>query len=352
MELVNISLFSGALGLDLGLEKAGIKLASVVDMDPDVIATIETNYKRKKVKPIILQRKLTLKNIKGTIKEIIDNIDLKYEKVILSGAPPCQPFTTVGKRKSFEDERSEGFLVFLKAIRLLKPDYFIIENVPGLLSVKPMEGKSENFFQIVMNECNRIGKTLNYNIDWKILDSVNFGGPQKRKRLFIIGSRDNIIPWPKKTHDIEGGKKAVNIRTVFKGIENHDHHSFGSEVISVLKLIPQGGDWRDLPVKVSKIHMKKAFFAKGGRTGFFRRLDYNKPSPTILGSPTAKATMLCHPVKNRPLSVQEYSAIQGFPKNWKFSGSIGKKYTIIGNATPIHLSYALGKEIKKQLSNA
>jgi len=107
-------------------------------------------------------------------------------------------------------------------------------------------------------------------------------------------------------------------------------------------LVPAGGNWRDLPESVVKNAMGAAYDAGGGKMGFYRRLNYEEPAPTLVTSPVQKATMLCHPKFTRPLSVREYAAIQGFPDTWEFAGSLGDKYRQIGNAVPIRLGYSLG----------
>ena len=95
--------------------------------------------------------------------------------------------------------------------------------------------------------------------------------------------------------------------------------------------------------------MKKAYYAKGGRSGFFRRLSFSRPSPTLLTSPVTKASSFCHPTQLRPLSVTEYARIQQFQINWKFVGSIEQQYRQIGNAVQLGLASAVGKVIFNSL---
>jgi DNA (cytosine-5)-methyltransferase 1 len=110
-------------------------------------------------------------------------------------------------------------------------------------------------------------------------------------------------------------------------------------------MVPEGGNWRDIPAEYQELAMGGAYFSGGGKVGFYRRLSYDQPSPTLVTSPVQKATMLCHPTKDRPLSVHEYARIQQFPDDWKFIGSANDKYKQIGNAVPCGLAEAVGKAI-------
>lgn len=110
-------------------------------------------------------------------------------------------------------------------------------------------------------------------------------------------------------------------------------------------MLKEGEDWRDLPEELQAEAMGGAIDSEGGRTSYFRRLKWNEPSPTLVCSPTQKSTCLCHPEQNRPLSIKEYARIQGFPDDWKFSGSVSSIYKQIGNAVPVKLAEAIGKTI-------
>jgi DNA (cytosine-5)-methyltransferase 1 len=119
-----------------------------------------------------------------------------------------------------------------------------------------------------------------------------------------------------------------------------------------MKYIPEGGDWRNLPTELHEEALKGAYDhagngKKGGRTGFYRRLSFSKPAPTLLTSPVYKSSVLAHPTENRPLSVKEYARIQGFPDNWLFFQKTTTKYRLIGQAVPVPLGRALAGHILK-----
>ncbi|MDL2273777.1 DNA cytosine methyltransferase, partial [Oscillospiraceae bacterium OttesenSCG-928-G22] len=124
-----------------------------------------------------------------------------------------------------------------------------------------------------------------------------------------------------------------------------DCASFSADRLEYLKLVPEGGNWRNLPDDLVEAAMGGAYKSGGGKVGFYRRLSYGQPCPTLVTSPVQKASMLCHPRHDRPLSVKEYAAIQQFPEDWVFTGSMIAKYKQIGNAVPIGLARALGKAI-------
>ena len=118
--------------------------------------------------------------------------------------------------------------------------------------------------------------------------------------------------------------------------------AFSEARLRYLQMVPEGGNWRDLPEDVAEQAMGGAYASGGGKVGFFRRLSYAQPSPTVVTSPVQKATMMCHPTQDRPLSVAEYTRIQPFPDEWIFAGSTAAKYKQIGNAVPVGLARAIG----------
>jgi DNA (cytosine-5)-methyltransferase 1 len=109
------------------------------------------------------------------------------------------------------------------------------------------------------------------------------------------------------------------------------------------RLVPEGKNWRSLPARLQRIALGGSWEAGGGKTGFYRRLAWGRPSPTITGRANSKGSALCHPEDDRPLSVRECAAIQGFPNDWKFFGAMNTQYMQVGNAVPVNLGSAIGK---------
>ena len=175
--------------------------------------------------------------------------------------------------------------------------------------------------------------------------------PQFRERFILIGSRDaEDIFLPVPTHFQTHQNAMYRWRTLgetIKDLENdvEECSSFSEDRIKYLQMVPEGGNWRNLPEDVVQSAMGGAYKSGGGKVGFYRRLSYSQPSPTVVTSPVQKATMMCHPTQDRPLSVKEYARIQQFPDDWVFTGTTASKYRQIGNAVPVGLAEAIGEAV-------
>ena len=222
-------------------------------------------------------------------------------------------------------------------------------KVKGLLSAKLKDenGKATetNVLDVVLEEIRR----LNYNTVYGLLDAVNYGVPQFRERFILIGSRNNekvFLPVP--THFQQHQRAENRWVTLGQAIRDleltpGECESFPESRLQYLRMVPEGGNWKDLPDAVKQAAMGGAYTSEGGKVGFYRRLSYAQPSPTVVTSPLQKATMMCHPTQDRPLSVAEYARIQQFPDSWKITGTLTEKYRQIGNAVPVGLARAVGE---------
>ena len=347
-----LSFFSGAMGLDIGLEKAGIDVILACESEKFIRETIKLNRPKIKV----------LEDINNySAKEIRKEAGLKSKEKIdlIVGGPPCQAFSTAGKRLSINENRGIVFIKYLELIKELNPTYFVIENVRGLLSVplkhvphdkrkgklktKEEKGGTLNF---ILNYLNNIG----YKVSFNLYNSANFGSPQIRERVIIIGNKKEKLPYLTPTHSQHGEfglKPWKTFKAAVKGLHNinHDYVKFPESRLKYYKKLKEGQNWRNLPLKLQKEALGNSYYLGGGKTGFLRRLGWNKPSPTLVTDPMMPATDLAHPVENRPLSIQEYKRIQEFPDDWKLAGSIRNQYKQIGNAVPVSLGKAIGKLI-------
>lgn len=352
-----ISLFSGAMGLDIGLTKAGLNVVIGQDFDKACVETMQANGHKALVGDI--------RNIPA--EELLQITGLtRGEPFLLCGGPPCQPFSTAGKRLGINDPRGSLFMDFIRMIDYIRPRFFIMENVKGLMSSPlkhiPIVERRKNYsgenndkvLNVILNEFSKLG----YKTVYGVLDAVNYGVPQFRERFVMIGSRDNEdIFLPRPTHfqlHQDDNYRWKTIRDAIFDLENDygECASFSSERLGYLKLVPEGGNWRDIPPEQIKGAMGGAYASGGGKVGFYRRLSYDQPSPTLVTSPVQKATMMCHPTQDRPLSIREYARIQQFPDDWIFKGTVAAKYRQIGNAVPIGLAYALGKAIISVANNS
>ena len=335
----SISLFSGAMGLDIGLEKAGIDIKLCQDFDESCYKTMLINGKNA---------------MTGDIREISSDTILeasgikKGEVFLICGGPPCQPFSTAGRRLGINDPRGSLFMDYVRMVNEIRPRFFVFENVKGLISIAVDKGgEPGEVLNIILAEFAKIG----YKTVHAVVAAVYYGVPQFRERLIIIGSRDSediFLPAP--THFQRHQLKEMRWRTLGETIKDLENNPgpfthFSEDRLKYLRMVPEGGNWRDLPKDIQPIAMGGAWESGGGKVGFYRRLDYSQPSPTVVTSPVQKATMMCHPVKDRPLSVKEYARIQQFPDDWKIEGTISNQYKQIGNAVPVGLAEAVGRAI-------
>ncbi len=345
-----ISLFSGAMGLDIGLEKAGLNVVIGQDFESSCVETMKANGHDV---------------LGGDIREISPEMLLELtglhtgEPFMICGGPPCQPFSTAGKRLGINDPRGSLFMDFIRMIDYIRPRFFVMENVKGIVS-SPLkhvstkervkddpEQKLGTVLDVILCEFNKLG----YKTVYGILDAVNYGVPQFRERFVLIGSRDNediFLPVP--THFQMHQNPDYRWKTVGEAIRDlestpGEYTPLSGDRKKYLHMVPEGGNWRDLPQEIIPVAMGGAYESGGGKVGFYRRLSYAQPSPTITTSPAQKATMLCHPKQDRPLSIKEYARIQQFPDDWKFTGTISAQYRQIGNAVPIGLAEAIGRAI-------
>ncbi len=341
-----ISFFSGAMGLDLGLEQAGLHIRICQDFDESCVKTIEANGKNAVLGDI--------RNIRP--EDILNKTGLKQgEPFLVCGGPPCQPFSTAGKRLGINDPRGSLFMDYIRMINYIRPRFFIMENVKGIMSSplksnldKPLDENSpKTVLDVILSEFNK----LEYKTVYGILDAVNYGVPQFRERFVLIGSRDYediFLPIPT-NFQMHQNKEMLWKTTgdAIKDLENNPGEcaSFSDERLQYLRMVPEGGNWKDLPKDILEKAMGGAYSSGGGKVGFYRRLSYSQPSPTVVTSPVQKATMMCHPTQDRPLSIKEYARLQQFPEDWNFVGTTSAKYRQIGNAVPVGLAKAIGKAI-------
>lgn len=345
-----ISLFSGAMGLDIGLAKAGLNIAIGQDFDAACVATMRANGHR------VLSG--DIRDINPT--DLLNQVGLEPgEPFLICGGPPCQPFSTAGKRLGINDPRGSLFMDFIRMIDYIRPRFFIMENVKGIMSAplkhvpiaerdaSDPEQKLGTVLDVILLEFQKLG----YKTVYGILDAVNYGTPQFRERFVLIGSRDHeeiFMPIP--THfqmHQDASYRWQTLRDSIFDLESScgECAAFSEDRLAFLKIVPEGGNWKDLPDDLQKKAMGGAYESGGGKVGFYRRLSYYQPSPTLVTSPVQKATMMCHPTQNRPLSIREYARIQQFPDDWIFMGTCAEKYRQIGNAVPVGLAEALGKVV-------
>ena len=350
-----LSFFSGAMGLDIGLEDAGINVLLACEIDNPSRKTIAFNDPNVGL----------IGDIRDySYEEILEYSNLsKNEDVdIIVGGPPCQAFSTAGKRMGFQDERGNVFLKYIDLIAHFKPKYAVIENVRGLLSSTfsiDLEDEITKQHKFNWNKTPSSSlfyikkklENIGYKVSFNLYNTANFGSPQIRERVVIICTKlDKAVPHLEPTHSSEKLFKLKKWKTFKEAVEGLnpnecDHINFSEKRLKYIEMLKPGENWRNLPLDIQPIAMGNSFLLGGGKTGFFRRLAWDKPSPTVVTHPAMPATELAHPTENRPLSVQEYKRIQEFPDEWIIKGKILEQYKQIGNAVPVGFGRAIGKAI-------
>lgn len=318
-----VSLFSGAGGMDLGFEKAGISIVASVDFDSHCKETFELNGRGKR---------FFHKTVAQFCKDDLPKLNRSRIDVVFGG-PPCQGFSTAGRRNA-RDPRNRLWRDFLGVVKLVRPKIVVLENVPGLAY-----GASSSVLKQIISALTALG----FNTHWEILDSAYFGVAQHRKRLILVGA----IP----TIDTDAILAPGNQRPIP-----------AKSVLGPLRKSPRLHN-HELPNNHPRVQARWSKLKPGETDPKFRRvrLDPNRPSPTIRagGQFSQKSNGLAHLGGFHPpfhyafprqLSVRETAALQGFPNSYKFSGTRTMAGRQVGNAVPVQLAYEIAKRVAKALS--
>ncbi len=382
-----VSLFSGAMGLDLGMEKTKrFELLACVEKVPAFCETIRQNHAAGRLPRDL---KVFERDISAfDPSELLDAIGLKPGEIdVVVGGPPCQSFSTAGKRRTTQDPRGTLLWHYLRFIRALQPKFFIMENVRGLLSAalrhraiagRPGKGGAPldpdempgSVLRAFAEELHA-STEASYHMDCFEVNAVNYGAPQLRERAIFIGNRFNaVVDFPDPTHGqaatgpspatgqaplfAPADRPRVPWRTLGEALQGlHDPEpvrmEFSPRKLQYLAMVPQGSNWRSLPVEIQKESMGTAWFAKGGRSGWWRRLSMDLPCPTLVTMPNHASTALCHPTEVRALTLREYARIQEFPDEWEFRGSPSEQFAQAGNAVPVRLGTVAGEVVAREM---
>lgn len=378
-----LSLFSGGMGLDVGLAKTGrFDLLGCVEKEPSFCATIRANQQAGRLGEKIRIVEADIKTVDARL--LREELGLAPGELdLLAGGPPCQAFSTAGKRASVEDPRGTLLWDYLRFVAEFQPKFFLMENVRGLMSAalkhRPIRERPEHGgFALEPDElpgsvvrlfCDDLQNVAdgNYHMDCFEVNAVNYGAPQIRERALFVGNRFNaVVDFPEPTHgteaddeqhlDLFGAKPGkllpwMTLRDAIGNLveENPEILDFSPRKKAYLEMVPEGSNWRSLPEAVQKESMGVAWLAKGGRSGWWRRLTFDLPCPTLVTMPNHASTALCHPVETRALSLREYARIQEFPDDWQFCGTTSEKYAQVGNAVPVRLAQVAGELIAGHL---
>jgi DNA (cytosine-5)-methyltransferase 1 len=321
-----IEVCAGGGGLSSGLIKAGFTPVLLNDNNSDCCKTLKHNHSHTNV-------------VFGSMEKVdysqyINRVDL------LTGGVPCQSFSQAGLRKGLDDPRGDLMMKFIEILEMVKPRTFMIENVKGLLTHN--DGKT---IQKIIDEINRNNL---YNVSYKCLDASKYDVPQKRERVFIVGvlkSMNRLFEFPAET------TRRIVLKDVLYDVPVSNGAKYTEEKINLFKMIPQGGCWVNLPENLQREYLGNSYNSGGGKRGILYRLSMEKPSLTLLCTPSQKQTERCHPLEERPLTLREYARIQTFEDSYEFIGSISSQYKQIGNAVPVELARHMGISLMRVLQD-
>lgn len=344
-----IDLFSGAGGMSTGAAMCGINVRYAVEMDAFAAATFALNHKN----ATLFDR--DIRKVKRRDFTALDG----NEPLVLFGGPPCQGFSTSNqKNRDSENVNNWLFREYVRLVREVRPDWVVFENVKGLI-----ETENGYFLDAVLKGFRSAGYATNH----FVLNSADYGVPQKRNRLFIIASLHGTkvdAPEPTATRhvtvaqafkdlpDLENGdtpdekeyatqartEYAKALRGALKKCSSNLVTNNAPHIVERYSHIPQGGNWENIPKNL----MKNYADVTRCHTGIYRRLKENEPS-VVIGN--FRKNMLVHPWKDRGLSVREAARLQSFPDSFKFAGSIGFQQQQVGNAVPPILAKAVFAKI-------
>ena len=353
MEKINvIDLFAGVGGLSYGFaHNENFEIIMANEYDPDIAKAYSLNH------PSV---EMVNCDIKDLTAEIIKKHTGGKKIDLLVGGPPCQSYSTLGKRQM--DDRANLFKEYCRVLTIVQPKAFIFENVTGLLS---MQGGK--LFPLIQEEFKKLG----YNLKHQVLNAANFGVPQFRERVILVGTKEeNTFIYPEPTHgDLLLGKPFVTVcdalsslpilksgessKAYLSGpqnefqrfvqdteiIEENDAPNNGAHLIRIMEALPDGGDKNDLPEDIRP---------KSGYGNTYAKMWWHRPAPTITRNFACPSSSRCiHPRDSRAMTTREGARLQSFPDSYKFYGSRQTKNLEIGNAVPPLLSIALAKQMVK-----
>jgi len=314
-----VDLFAGGGGTALGFHNAGIPHVFLNEFDRNAVATLRQNSQAHGFDWNICP-------------EDVHEVDFsKLDAQVIQAGFPCQAFSYAGKSRGFEDTRGTLFFEFARAIRTICPAIAVGENVRGL--VKHDHG---NTLTTMLNTFDELG----YRVNYQVLRAQYLDVPQKRERLILFATRKDLdlpIIFPKENDYV------LTLKEALQNVPESPGQRYTERKAKVMEMIPEGGNWRDLPDEIQREYMGASYFLGGGKTGMARRMAWNQPALTLTCNPAQKQTERCHPSETRPFTVREYARIQTFPDDWEFCGSMAAQYKQIGNAVPVNLGYHVGR---------
>lgn len=348
--MIGIDLFAGVGGMSIGAAQAGIDVKFAVECDKYAARAYAKNHPHCEVFD---------KDIRRLSPQRIKKIPHSSDGTVVFGGPPCQGFSYSNTRtRKVHNKNNWLFEHFVRVVRIWQPDFIVLENVQGI--VDTAHGL---FLETILDRFDR----LKYALSYDVLNALDYGVPQCRRRFFLIGSRTGKkIALPKRTvslpvtvkdaiadlpslangaalpwlpyRDVPPSAYARKLRRRLAGCSSHLVTRNNEEVIRRYRFIPPGGNWEDIPPQMMKNYRDR----HRCHTGIYHRLCDDSPS-VVIGN--YRKNMLIHPSEDRGLSVREAARIQSLPDSCEFDGSIGFQQQQVGNAAPPLLAKAVFRQL-------
>ena len=345
-----IDLFAGVGGLSLGFENCGFDVVLANEYDESIAAAYKANHKGTRM----IVGDITSLDLEKTFGPYQGQID------VVIGGPPCQGFSQKGQRKTIHDERNFLFKYYVRVVELVKPRYFVMENVPNLLTAE------KGYFR---KEIEELFNSMGYQLKMGILNASDYGVPQNRRRAVIIGKRGGAAPGLPKPRNItvtiwdaisdlaylssgEGeeeqeyrGKPRSEYQKKLRGgsgtLRNHVDTRHSRLALERLAMIPPNAGKEVLPEE----HLTRSIYS-----GTWTRMRKDEISVTITTRfDTPSSGKFTHPFLDRAITVREAARIQSFPDSFRFVGSKGSQMKQVGNAVPPLLAGAIAEVVMNDL---
>ena len=343
-----LDLFCGAGGLSYGFESAGYNVLVGIDNDKKALETFELNHKGSKT----ICGDITSITYETDIKPLIDGKRID----VIVGGPPCQGMSLSGPRK-FDDPRNKLYLSYIRLVDEIRPKAFVIENVPGLVSLFGGQIKDS-----IIEKFTAMG----YDVQYRILCSADYGVPQSRRRVIFVGTKKGTFEFPEKNKSLVTCEMALSdlpplidelgteissyaqepsndyqtlMRKRSDRVLNHVAANHTDKVKNIIAMVPDGGNYKDLPEEFRKTRNFHVAWT---------RFDSLKPAPTI----DTGHRHHFHYKYNRVPTVRECARLQSFPDDFKFLGNKTQQFRQVGNAVPPLMAQAIAANVKKMLDDS
>ena len=325
MTYTYIDLFAGAGGFSLGFDDVGFKNVFSVEYDINAAKTYQRNF---------LNHLLLNQDIKTISNEDLIRLKGAQEVDVIIGGPPCQGFSLAGNigRKFIEDERNYLFKEFVRFVELINPKMFVMENVARLAT----HNKGETLKEVVS-----AFETLGYQVNYKVLQACDYGVPQKRQRIFIVGYKSGDFEFPLPLTLVRTVKDVIDdLPSLESGcsslVPNHVAMNHSKQMLEKMSYVSDGGDRSEIPEDLRPT------------TGDVRKyIRYNSKEPSV--TVTGDMRKIFHYSQNRALTPRELARLQTFPDNFIFEGTSISIQQQIGNAVPVELAKVVAQSVLSTL---